>query len=116
MNTAISEWIEYKKERKELYRPTWLKSFITQCHSYTPASVIEQMQRAMSSGWKWVVWDNCTKIPKFNTEYDFSTMTETEAFEIIKHNRKLVPQLEYQNPVAYRWVKFALNTLQEYGC
>lgn len=116
LDLAISEWMEYKKERKEWYKPMGLKTFISQCNSYIPETVIAQIHQSISNGWRWVIWDKCTPIPKFNTDYDFSTMTETEAFEIIKNNRKLVPQLEYQNPVAYKWVKFALNTLQEYGC
>jgi hypothetical protein len=49
LNSAISEWIEYKKERKEQYKPTGLKSFITQYHNYTPDSVIEAINRSMSN-------------------------------------------------------------------
>ena len=116
LNTAIVEWIDYKTERREWYKPSWLKSFLTQCHKYTPESVIKELGRASSNGWKWVVWDNCKEIPKFSSEYDFTSMEEPAIFDIVKNKRSLVPQLEHQNPKVYKSLKFALNTLEEYGC
>ena len=116
MNSAIGEWITYKTERKEWYKPTGLKSFITQCHSHTPASVIEQMQRAMSSNWKWVVWENCIKIPKLNSDVDFSKMDKNQIFEKVKNNKELLEQLKYQNPKQYEAMSYIFNVASQYGC
>lgn len=116
LNSIITEWIEYKKERKELYKPIGLKSFITQCNSYTPESVVEQMQRAMSSWYKWVIWDNCIKIPKLDDKTDFSTMDKNEIFEKVKNNRGLLEQLKYQNPKAYDAMWYIFNVASQYGC
>lgn len=116
LNSAIVEWIEYKKEKKDAYKPTGLKSFITLCHKYTPESVIEQMGRAMSSNWKWIIWDNCIKIPKIDKKVDFSNMEKNDIFETIKNNRQLLGQLEYQNPKAYDAMKYIFNVASQYGC
>ncbi len=112
LNSAITEWVEYKKERKEWYKPTWLKSFITQCHSHTPDSVIEQMQSAMSSWWKWVVWEKCIKIPYIDTRFDFSdpdTYDPDLWRNELEKNPKLWEQLKYQNEPIYRKFKIQIE-------
>ena len=116
LNPAIIEWTEYKKERKEWYKPTGLKSFLTQCHSHTPDSVIEQMQSAMSSWWKWIVWEKCIKIPKLDWRVDFSKMDKNQIFEKIKNNRELLDQLKYQNPKQYEAMSYVFNVASQYGC
>jgi DNA-binding transcriptional regulator YhcF (GntR family) len=117
LKSTIVDWMEYKKERKEKFKPRWLKSFITQCTTYTPESVIEAMQRSMANSYQWVIWDNCIKIPKFNSKYDFSTMADkNEILNIVKNDRSLLPQLEYQNKWAYDTLIYFFNVAKEYGC
>lgn len=61
MKGKIREWLEYKRERKEAYKPMGLKSLITQTikaeQVHGTSAVIDAIDRAMSSGWKGMNFD-----------------------------------------------------------
>ncbi len=61
MVSAISEWIEYKKERRETYKPTGLKSLISQIKNqikqYGEDPVIDVMVSSMGSNYKGICFD-----------------------------------------------------------
>lgn len=68
------QWVEYKKERREGYKPTGLKSLLTQISNKEKESgasaVINVIDLSMSNGWKGIIWDRMTKnTPTKNTTF-----------------------------------------------
>lgn len=57
---AVAEWLAYKRERREAYKPTGLKAFLAHLSAavarHGEASVIARLEKAMASGWKG--WDH----------------------------------------------------------
>lgn len=76
------QWVEYKKERREGYKPTGLKSLLTQISNKEKESgaiaVINVIDLSMSNGWKGIIWDLIDK----------PTMTKNTTFHQFdnKHN------------------------------
>ena len=58
------EWLVYKKERREGYKPSGLRSFTTQVKNateqYGAAAVAELIDFAMSNGYMGITWDRLT--------------------------------------------------------
>ena len=91
LESAITDWLKYKAERREGYKDTGMKSFITQVlnksNEYGPDKVAEVIRKSMGSNYKGVVWDWLNKASpptknKFNNfdqrRYDFAAL-EKEA-------------------------------------
>lgn len=61
----IKEWLTYKKERKESYQPTGLKSLLTQIENnistYGEQKVIDLISECMAAGYKGIIWDKLKK-------------------------------------------------------
>ena len=61
----IEEWLTYKKERKETYQPTGLKSLLTQIENnistYGEQKVIDLISECMAAGYKGIIWDRLKK-------------------------------------------------------
>lgn len=61
----IEEWLTYKKERKETYKPTGLKSLLTQIENnistYGEQKVIDLISECMAAGYKGIIWDKLKK-------------------------------------------------------
>jgi hypothetical protein len=61
----IKEWLTYKKERKENYQPTGLKSLLTQIENnistYGEQKVIDLISECMAAGYKGIIWDKLKK-------------------------------------------------------
>lgn len=59
MTSAVADWLAYKAERREAYKPTGLKSFLTQIANgvghHGEAEIIRRLQKAMAHGYKG--WD-----------------------------------------------------------
>lgn len=59
--SKIGEWLTYKKERKENYTPTGLKSLLTQIENnmstYGEQKVIDLISECMAAGYKGIIWD-----------------------------------------------------------
>lgn len=66
MNAAVAEWLTYKAERRETYKPTGLKNFLGQISNavamHGEAMIIAKLQKAMASGWKG--WDFADSAPR----------------------------------------------------
>ena len=62
---SMKEWLAYKLERKEPYKPIGFKNLITEVYNRTKkhgdSSVIEVMKRSMSNNWKGIIWDTIDK-------------------------------------------------------
>ena len=58
---AVDDWLSYKQERIEAYKPTGLKSFLSrverEAQEYGDQIVADVIQLAMSNGWKGIAWD-----------------------------------------------------------
>lgn len=56
---AVADWLAYKAERREGYKPTGLKSFVTHLANsvkrHGEAEIIRRLQKAMAQNWKG--WD-----------------------------------------------------------
>ena len=63
--SKIEEWLTYKKERKESYQPTGLKSLLTQIKNnistYGEQKVIDLISECMAAGYKGIIWDKLKK-------------------------------------------------------
>ncbi len=61
MQAALTDWLTYKSERREGYKPTGLKSFMTQAahmaEKYEEADIISTIQESMANNWKGICWD-----------------------------------------------------------
>ena len=62
---SMKEWLAYKLERKEPYKPIGFKNLIAEVYNRTKkhgdSTVIEVMKRSMSNNWKGIIWDTIDK-------------------------------------------------------
>lgn len=60
LQEAFEQWLSYKRERREGYKPTWLRSLIVQIQSaareYGDSAVVGVIQQSMSSEYKGIVF------------------------------------------------------------
>jgi hypothetical protein len=68
---AVKEWMEYKKERHEPYKPAGLKALFAQIEAkeqeYGSSAVINVIRESMSNGWRGIIWDRLKKPQKEKT-------------------------------------------------
>ena len=61
LKAKILEWLQYKRERKELYKPTGLKSFLTEMENkaqeYAEGDIISLINECMANNWRGIIWD-----------------------------------------------------------
>lgn len=83
---VFRDWLAYKRERKEDYKPTGLKALETQVRNnvslYGPAAVNELIRECMANGWRGIIWDRLkerkAKNNGFQTSNPFLEMLEEE--------------------------------------
>ena len=65
LEAAVNEWLAYKRERREAYKPTGLKSLLTQIKKaaaeHGDAAVIEIIRQSMSANYMGIVFDRLKK-------------------------------------------------------
>lgn len=65
LSAAVEDWLAYKRERREAYKPTGLKALLTQISSaasaHGDAAVIGVIRQSMSSGYKGITFDRLRK-------------------------------------------------------
>ena len=65
LEAAVTDWLTYKQERRESYKPTGLKSMLTQIQKaaaeYGNAAVIDVIRDSMASGYQGIVFDRLKK-------------------------------------------------------
>lgn len=81
MKAELEKWLQYKKERRELYKPTGLKSFLSgvenRLKEYAEEDVIALIEDCMSSNWQGIIWDRLKrKKPKQEPERSPSSASE----------------------------------------
>ena len=61
LNQAVNDWIKYKSEKKQGYKPKGLQSLLTQIQNnvdtYGNAAVIHAINESMASNYQGIVWD-----------------------------------------------------------
>lgn len=61
MGAKLDEWLAYKAERREKYKPQGLKTLINKAEkevaTYGEAAVMDVIDSSMSSGYQGIVWD-----------------------------------------------------------
>lgn len=65
---AVSDWLAYKSERKEDYKPTGLKSLLTEIEHRADMlgvqPVVDVIRESMANGWRGIIWDRAQKITR----------------------------------------------------
>ena len=65
LRAAVEDWLAYKRERREAYKPTGLKALLMQISSaasaHGDAAVIGVIRQSMSSGYKGITFDRLRK-------------------------------------------------------
>lgn len=68
LTSAFSEWLVYKEEKRQSYKPTGLQSLILQVKKYSgeygEKSVAELIRECMASNWQGIIWDRLRKEEK----------------------------------------------------
>ena len=58
---AVRDWLAYKTERKEGYKPTGLKNLLTEIErreqAHGAAAVAAVIRLSMANGWRGIIWD-----------------------------------------------------------
>ncbi len=61
MQDKLTEWLKYKAERRESYKPMGLKSFLSEVENklklYNESDVIALINECMANNWKGIIWD-----------------------------------------------------------
>ena len=59
--SAFSDWLAYKQEKRQGYKPTGLRSLVTQVQKrvqqHGEAAVAALIRECMVSNWQGIVWD-----------------------------------------------------------
>lgn len=97
MKEQILKWLTYKKERNEEYKPTGLKSFLSQTQNklneFGEKEVFELFESCMANGFKGIIWDRLKnsasskrKQSSKNSRFDFD--------ELLKLDNEFLRQFE----------------------
>lgn len=85
LKAKVDEWICYKKERREGYKETGLKSLLTQISKKEAEAgsqaVIDVIDLSMSNGWKGIIWDRMGKPSKAETKFHNFNMKHNYDFD-----------------------------------
>lgn len=61
MIAKVNEWLDYKAEKRQQYKPTGLKSLITQiekqAHQHGEAAVMQLIDDCMAANYQGIIWD-----------------------------------------------------------
>ena len=61
MKAKLTDWLSYKKERKESYKPTGLTAFLSgvknRLEKHDEADIIALIDECMANNWKGIIWD-----------------------------------------------------------
>ena len=80
LSAAFDEWLRYKQERRESYKPTGLEALKTRVRNQAAVhgeqAVADCIQLSMSNGWKGIVFDRLENVQK---KPDRRTAVKTDA-------------------------------------
>lgn len=65
LQSAFSDWLAYKQEKRQGYKPTGLRSLVTQVQRHAQqhgeTAVAALIRECMASNWQGIVWDKLKK-------------------------------------------------------
>lgn len=65
VRSAVRDWLNYKKERREAYKETGLKSLLTEIENrvkrHGEQAVAEVIRLSMANNWRGIIWDRITE-------------------------------------------------------
>lgn len=68
LTEAFSDWLAYKQEKRQAYKPTGLKSLLTQTRSnvarHGEKAVADIIRQSMANGWQGIIWDRLETKPE----------------------------------------------------
>lgn len=83
---AISDWIAYKAEKRDAYKPTGLKSLLTQIENQKDQNgaqaVVDVIRLSMSNGWRGIIWDQIK--PGRTAQHDDQRDTKQSALNVTR--------------------------------
>ena len=85
LKSAVKEWLRYKIERHERYKPTGLENLIKtislKLKEYSEKEVIDIISLSMSNGWKGIIWRNFKKSENASNRYVNNQQKEYEELD-----------------------------------
>jgi hypothetical protein len=61
MQVALTDWLQYKREKRQSYKPTGLTKFLSEVENklklYAEADVIALISECMANNWQGIIWD-----------------------------------------------------------
>lgn len=67
LKAKLGDWLAYKTEKRESYKPQGLRSLLTQVRKnaeiYGESAVCELIDECMAANWKGIIWDRLDKRP-----------------------------------------------------
>ena len=64
MQEALTDWLTYKREKRQSYKPTGLTKFLTEVENklklHAEADVIALISECMANNWQGIIWDKIT--------------------------------------------------------
>ena len=89
MQEVVNDWLAYKAERREAYKPTGLKNFLGQVANAVSAhgevAIVARFRKAMSANWKG--WDFAESTPRGSPS--------TPAAPTTRNGNRIIPLSEY---------------------
>lgn len=65
MKEKLAEWLKYKQERRESYKPTGLTRFLSEVENklkaYAENDIINLINESMANNWQGIIWDRLNK-------------------------------------------------------
>lgn len=87
LQKAFEAWIVYKQEKRQGYKPTGLKSLITQIRNnadkYGEQAVADLIERCMASNWQGIIFDILTKEQDRGTQQVQNQSAQRKSFSEI---------------------------------
>ena len=68
LENALGEWLQYKREKRQTYKPTWLatlrKTIQKNAETYGEQAVVDLITLCMASNWQGIIWERIDKTQK----------------------------------------------------
>lgn len=82
LQRALDEWIKYKSERREPYKPTGLRNLKStirnNADAYGEAAVAELIRTCMAANWKGIIFDRLKNTPSYGGKPKKPVLSEEE--------------------------------------
>jgi len=73
LNNAVIDWLEYKKEKRQAYKPRGLKALIKKTNEYVGVygvdTVVELIEHCMANNWQGIIWSKLKQPISSGTGY-----------------------------------------------